>query len=242
MEHNDKNGRAFFPRAKPYETQTPAAPGRIPVPDRYISATAPAHVGLLKRRIQAGIPGHHDLRCGDVTGPARSHGLAVFTMMLFKVEGLSSIHMRMIEDPLILALMFISAFAAVCVINWLASGPQVPGFCFDERQQRLTFTQRPPCPANHRRMRCRTAISTPSVPRNDRFRQLLSLCGVLRRGQWQADRTSVFGCNGAGHGAPGRVVEAVDWREDAGSIGSGFVSMTGIARCPQVMNLACANK
>ncbi|AEA71501.1 hypothetical protein HCG53_26400 [Pseudomonas brassicacearum] len=72
------------------------------------------------------------------------YGLAVFTMMLFKVEGLSSIHMRMIEDPLILALMFISAFAAVCVINWLASGPQVLGFCFDERQQRLTFTQRRP--------------------------------------------------------------------------------------------------
>lgn len=72
------------------------------------------------------------------------YGLAVFTMMLFKVEGLSSIHMRMIEDPLILALMFISAFAAVCVINWLASGPTVLGFCFDERQQRLTFTQRRP--------------------------------------------------------------------------------------------------
>lgn len=72
------------------------------------------------------------------------YGLAVFTMMLFKVEALSSIHMRMIEDPLILALMFISAFAAVCVINWLASGPTVLGFCFDERQQRLTFTQRRP--------------------------------------------------------------------------------------------------
>ncbi len=72
------------------------------------------------------------------------YGLAVFTMMLFKVEGLSSIHMRMIEDPLILALMFISAFAAVCVINWLVSGPKVLGFCFDERQQRLTFTQRRP--------------------------------------------------------------------------------------------------
>jgi hypothetical protein len=70
--------------------------------------------------------------------------LAVFTMMLFKVEGLSSTHIRVIEHPLVMALMFISAFAAICVINWLASEPDVLGFCFDERQQRLTFTQRRP--------------------------------------------------------------------------------------------------
>ncbi|WLH45700.1 hypothetical protein [Pseudomonas beijingensis] len=49
---------------------------------------------------------------------------------------------RVIEDPLFLALMFISAFAAICILNWLASGPEVLGFCFDERQQRLSFTQR----------------------------------------------------------------------------------------------------
>ncbi|MBO1540563.1 hypothetical protein [Pseudomonas sp. OA65] len=70
--------------------------------------------------------------------------LAVFTLMLFKVEGLSPTHKTIIMNPLVIALMFISAFAAVCVINWLASGPKVLGFCFDERQQRLTFTQRRP--------------------------------------------------------------------------------------------------
>lgn len=70
--------------------------------------------------------------------------LTVFTLMLFKVEGLSSTHTRVIEHPLVVALMFISAFAAICVINWLASEPDVLGFCFDERQQRLTFTQRRP--------------------------------------------------------------------------------------------------
>ena len=72
------------------------------------------------------------------------YSLAVFTMMLFKVEGLSATHKMIIMDPLIMALMFISAFAAVCVINWLTSEPKVLGFCFDERQQRLTFTQRRP--------------------------------------------------------------------------------------------------
>jgi hypothetical protein len=70
--------------------------------------------------------------------------LAVFTMVLFKVEGLSATHKMIIMDPLVMALMFISAFAAICVINWLASGPEGLGFCFDERQQRLTFTQRRP--------------------------------------------------------------------------------------------------
>ncbi|MCL6699880.1 hypothetical protein [Pseudomonas sp. T1.Ur] len=70
--------------------------------------------------------------------------LAVFTMVLFKVEGLSATHKMIIMDPLVMALMFISAFAAICVINWLASEPDVLGFCFDERQQRLTFTQRRP--------------------------------------------------------------------------------------------------
>ncbi|WP_434560650.1 hypothetical protein [Pseudomonas sp. Z4-20] len=70
--------------------------------------------------------------------------LAVFTMTLAKVEGLSPIHQKIILDPLIIGLMFISAFVAVCVLNWLASGPKVLGFCFDERQQRFTFTQRRP--------------------------------------------------------------------------------------------------
>lgn len=70
--------------------------------------------------------------------------LAVFAMMLFKVEGLAPIHKMIIMNPLIIALMFISTFVAVCVLNWLASGPKVLGFCFDERQQRLTFTQRRP--------------------------------------------------------------------------------------------------
>jgi hypothetical protein len=70
--------------------------------------------------------------------------LAVLTMTLFKVEGLSPTHQQIIMEPLIIALMFISAFAAVCTINWLVSGPKVLGFCFDERQQCLTFTQRRP--------------------------------------------------------------------------------------------------
>ena len=78
--------------------------------------------------------------------------LAVFTMMLSKVEGLSPTHKMIIMDPLVMALMFISAFAAVCVINWLASEPRVLGFCFDERQQRLTFTQRRP--ARHTTEEC----------------------------------------------------------------------------------------
>jgi hypothetical protein len=73
-----------------------------------------------------------------------AYWLAVFTLMLFKVEGLSPIHKQIIMEPLVIALMFISAFTAICVINWLASGPEVLGFCFDERQQRLTFTQRRP--------------------------------------------------------------------------------------------------
>jgi hypothetical protein len=72
------------------------------------------------------------------------YSLAVFTMMLFKVEGLAPIHKQIVFDPLVAALMFISAFVAVCMLNWLASGPKVLGFCFDERQQRLTFTQRRP--------------------------------------------------------------------------------------------------
>lgn len=73
-----------------------------------------------------------------------AYWLAVFTLMLFKVEGLSPIHQQIIMEPLMIALMFSSAFAAVCTINWLVSGPKVLGFCFDERQQRLTFTQRRP--------------------------------------------------------------------------------------------------
>jgi hypothetical protein len=72
------------------------------------------------------------------------YSLTVFTMMLFKVEGLAPIHKQIVFDPLVAALMFISAFVAVCMLNWLASGPKVLGFCFDERQQRLTFTQRRP--------------------------------------------------------------------------------------------------
>lgn len=73
------------------------------------------------------------------------YGLAVLSTKLFHVgQNLSPIHTRVIEDPLFIALMLISAFAAVCVLNWLASEPKVLGFCFDERQQRLTFTQRRP--------------------------------------------------------------------------------------------------
>lgn len=73
------------------------------------------------------------------------YGLAVLSTKLFHVgQNLSPIHTRVIEAPLFIALAFISAFAAVCVLNWLASGPEVLGFCFDERQQRLTFTQRRP--------------------------------------------------------------------------------------------------
>ncbi|WHS59732.1 hypothetical protein [Pseudomonas sp. G2-4] len=73
------------------------------------------------------------------------YGLAVLSMKLFHVgQSLSPIHTRVIEDPLFLALTFISAFVAVCMLNWLASGPKVLGFCFDERQQRLTFIQRRP--------------------------------------------------------------------------------------------------
>ncbi|MCP2074770.1 UNVERIFIED_ORG: hypothetical protein J2Y77_004206 [Pseudomonas lini] len=71
------------------------------------------------------------------------YGLAVLSMKLFHVgQSLSPIHTRVIEDPLFLTLMFISTFVAVCILKWLACAPEVLGFCFDERQQRLTFTQR----------------------------------------------------------------------------------------------------
>lgn len=73
------------------------------------------------------------------------YGLTVLSMKLFHVgQNLSLVHTSVIEDPLFIALMLISAFAAVCVLNWLASGPKVLGFCFDEHQQHLTFTQHGP--------------------------------------------------------------------------------------------------
>ncbi|CAN1605083.1 hypothetical protein [Pseudomonas mediterranea] len=75
------------------------------------------------------------------------YGLGVISVELFSTDGLSSAHTRVIEDPLFLTLMFVSAFAAVCMLCWLFSGPQVLGFCFDERQQRLTFIQRRPARA-----------------------------------------------------------------------------------------------
>lgn len=73
------------------------------------------------------------------------YGLAVLSINLFyDGRGLPSIHTKVLEDPLVLTLMFVSALVAMGVIRWLAAGPEVLGFCFDEGQQCLTFTQRRP--------------------------------------------------------------------------------------------------
>lgn len=59
---------AEFPKSQPHETQTPAAPGFLPSPDRYrrTHATTSPHVGLPKRNIHNGIPGHVVVRHGAV--------------------------------------------------------------------------------------------------------------------------------------------------------------------------------
>lgn len=111
------------------------------------AASAPRHPSTWDCSSEASRPGYLGtlLYAMVVLLALPVYGLAVLSMKLFHVgQGLSPIHTSVIEDPLFLVLMFISAFVAVCMLNWLASGPEVLGFCFDERQQRLTFTQRRP--------------------------------------------------------------------------------------------------
>lgn len=70
------------------------------------------------------------------------YGLVVLSINLFYPgQGLAAEQLKTMNNPLIWMAMFICVLVAVWVLRWLASEPEALGFCFDEDQQRLTFTQ-----------------------------------------------------------------------------------------------------
>lgn len=76
------------------------------------------------------------------------YALVVIVIDRFYAEpGAMSAYLDVIDSAIALMAIMVGTVLAGCVLCWLAGEPEGMGFCFDERQQRFTFTQRRPARA-----------------------------------------------------------------------------------------------